>query len=1431
MKRRIIVSLLVLSSYLSFGQVKGYTVEATSLLKAGNNIIWKGDTIRKDSLIYVDIKTDSIRFKKINGLFTKWYYSSNPNLFKLKTDSIIKSGYSTNWKLQHKVDSLTLQSITDRGATTTNAITTSALYWTSTSGPWVGILREYGKYGGSYGDISFRNTNNSFNGDLSTTSITGNREYELPNNSGTIALTTDIPDISGKVDKVSGKALSDNNFTDADSTKLLGINLSLKIDTVTRGQANGVATLDSNAKVPMSQINDALLGSVKFQTTWSPATNTPTLPTPSSINKGFYWIASDSAYYSGKLYKNLDMIVSDGVSWQKIDNNNRLNSVFGRVGNVIANSGDYTTDQVTEGTNKYDKTVALSNGTGISVSGTYPNFTITNSSPSSGGTVTSISGGTGLTGGTITGSGTLAIDTAVVAKKSTVASMYQPKGSYAQDTAVVHKAGTQTITGKKTFSQDLTVNGLTVGKGAGSANFTTAFGEGALSNNNGIGNSGFGFYALNSVNNSLTGVSNDAFGDFALRSVVIGGSNCAFGENALYNVLGHRNSGFGDDILYNLILGSDNIALGGKAGNNAKGFTSLEVYLTKSDSSLFIGNRTIALRDSSHNEIVIGHRATGHGSNTATWGNTSITDHYFTGTLHGGSFVKSGGISSQFLKADGSVDASTYLTSQVYPGAGIPLSTGSAWGTSITNNSGNWNTAYTYSQVGHLPLSGGTLTGVTDLGYGTQFNVGINQNSASALGISNQNAGSSATANLYLGTYGNSWGIKTGSTANNGNKLEFFLDRSSPVTKMTLGVSGNLSIPSTTASTSTTTGALVVGGGLGVAGAINAGGSVTAAGAITAPIGNFTSSDDNALNLYRTVNNTNYGISSHYFLNNSLNVKKEYAFNDGAIESNTAGAENGSYSIYTSTAGSLTEKLHIASTGLITINTLTAAGAITAPNFIKSGGTSAQYLLADGSTTTTSGAVYKGQVNGSTGSGLADGTGTTGWYYACSTAGTHNYGSGNITLAVGDQLYYNGTIWIWVPGAGAYTLPIATGSVLGGVKSSASVAVDGSGIMSVSTAYDASGAAAAITPTTLGLVIGTNVLAQRTFGTAANSATGDFVAARSFGSAANNNTGDFEVPLTFSTGLTRTGNTITNNITQYTDAMADSRVTAGIAGKENTISTGSTSQYWRGDKSWQTLPTTLPASDVYSWAKASTKPAYTYSEVGAQVAGTYSTDIHSNITALNAVSGTNTGDQDLSGKVDKVTGKGLSTNDYTTAEAIKLAAITGTNTGDQTNISGTAAFATALATERLINGVNFDGTSDITITAEPANPINNHQETEGTTDITGSTSEIAMTGMTTTYTPKGQHALVMFCAPFTVTANSQGVTLYVRIQQTGYYPVEYTGTSDHIFTDTQSVSFQKMLGLYAGLSTTISIWWISSSSVHQNGATMSARRLTILDLP
>lgn len=55
----------------------------------------------------------------------------------------------------------------------------------------------------------------------------------------------------------------------------------------------------------------------------------------------------------------------------------------------------------------------------------------------------------------------------------------------------------------------------------------------------------------------------------------------------------------------------------------------------------------------------------------------------------------------------------------------------------------------------------------------------------------------------------------------------------------------------------------------------------------------------------------------------------------------------------------------------------------------------------------------------------------------------------------------------------------------------------------------------------------------------------------------------------------------------------------------------------------------------------------------------------------------------------------------TDAELVVITNTSGINTGDQTNISGNAGTATALQTGRLINGVSFNGTSNITISAAP----------------------------------------------------------------------------------------------------------------------------------
>jgi|GEM_PF-3594502 hypothetical protein len=115
--------------------------------------------------------------------------------------------------------------------------------------------------------------------------------------------------------------------------------INTKENSSNKGIANGYASLDSNAKVPLSQINDALLGNVSYQGVWNASTNTPTLPsTPSS--KGIYYIVSVAGTQFSKSFEVGDWIISNGISWDKVDNTDAVSSVAGRTGNVVLNTGD-----------------------------------------------------------------------------------------------------------------------------------------------------------------------------------------------------------------------------------------------------------------------------------------------------------------------------------------------------------------------------------------------------------------------------------------------------------------------------------------------------------------------------------------------------------------------------------------------------------------------------------------------------------------------------------------------------------------------------------------------------------------------------------------------------------------------------------------------------------------------------------------------------------------------------------------------------------------------------------------------------------------------------------------------------------------------------------------------------------------------------------
>ena len=117
--------------------------------------------------------------------------------------------------------------------------------------------------------------------------------------------------------------------------------LNSKINNSEKGAANGVATLDGAMKIPMSQVPDALIGSVNYQGNWNPSTNTPTLPTtPGGSTKGHYYIASTSGTWNGTAYENGDWIISNGSVWGKVDNNNKVVSVNGKQGAVMIGIGD-----------------------------------------------------------------------------------------------------------------------------------------------------------------------------------------------------------------------------------------------------------------------------------------------------------------------------------------------------------------------------------------------------------------------------------------------------------------------------------------------------------------------------------------------------------------------------------------------------------------------------------------------------------------------------------------------------------------------------------------------------------------------------------------------------------------------------------------------------------------------------------------------------------------------------------------------------------------------------------------------------------------------------------------------------------------------------------------------------------------------------------
>ena len=109
------------------------------------------------------------------------------------------------------------------------------------------------------------------------------------------------------------------------------------IATTAIGAANGVAGLGADGKVPTSQLPAVAIGGMNYQGTWNASTNTPTIPTATSSNKGFYYkVATAGATNVSGItdWQVGDWIVSNGAAWDKIDNTDSVSSVNGATGAV-----------------------------------------------------------------------------------------------------------------------------------------------------------------------------------------------------------------------------------------------------------------------------------------------------------------------------------------------------------------------------------------------------------------------------------------------------------------------------------------------------------------------------------------------------------------------------------------------------------------------------------------------------------------------------------------------------------------------------------------------------------------------------------------------------------------------------------------------------------------------------------------------------------------------------------------------------------------------------------------------------------------------------------------------------------------------------------------------------------------------------------------
>ena len=156
--------------------------------------------------------------------------------------------------------------------------------------------------------------------------------------------TKDIIDTITNTESISSIQMALNRAINSDITTIDTGLTNHKTDTTAhsniRGVANGLATLDINGKIPLSQINDDLLGNVTYKGLWDASTNTPhlgydsegdttTLPEGYTEYEYIQWLSGAPYINTGQDFPNAWADVTFEI---KFKNNDQNAFVFGYPG-------------------------------------------------------------------------------------------------------------------------------------------------------------------------------------------------------------------------------------------------------------------------------------------------------------------------------------------------------------------------------------------------------------------------------------------------------------------------------------------------------------------------------------------------------------------------------------------------------------------------------------------------------------------------------------------------------------------------------------------------------------------------------------------------------------------------------------------------------------------------------------------------------------------------------------------------------------------------------------------------------------------------------------------------------------------------------------------------------------------------------------------